>query len=162
MTRIATEKARHAPDLPLSTPLRLVHDRWLREVRNNLTPATLPSGSTIWERWGAVRYLADEFNFHFGCECSLVDQLHDRLEPGVAARLVAEREALEQIRAELDVLGRRHGTAGSVSVLARALIDRLSLWCAEIEAATRGLAVGELDQQTLELLAQLEAAPVMA
>lgn len=159
MTATATQHQSHAPVLPLSAVLRRVHDRWLQEVRAQLEPSTLSSTSTVWDRWGAARYLTDQFNYHFQTAGRLLDRLRDRLAPEAAARLMAEREALERIRDELGVLGRRQGTAAPVAVLARAMIGRLACWCADMEVATQALSVGELDQEVVDLLRGFEAAP---
>lgn len=143
----------------LAARLRRVHDRWLREVRTQLEPVALASTSSVWDRWGAARYLADQFNYHFHTAGTLLHQLRPHLAPAAAERLAADRDALERMRDELSVLGRRQGTAAPVAVLARALLERLARWCADLESATQGLSAEELEQEVRDLLARFETAP---
>jgi hypothetical protein len=146
--------------MPLAEALRPMHERWLREAKSNLAPAGPGGESTIWTRWGAVRYLADQFNYHYGWESRLLDQIAPQLPAGTAARLLAEREVLDQLRAQLDVIGRRQGTAAPMAALAQAFIERLSSWCAELEQETAHLQLGDLEDEALETLALLEMAPL--
>ncbi|HEU4647696.1 MAG TPA: hypothetical protein VFS33_01455 [Gemmatimonadales bacterium] len=159
MTGTASPSRPSAPALPLAARLRRVHDRWLREVGAQLEPVTVASTSSVWDRWGAARYLADQFNYHFHTAGMLLQQLGPKLASAVVARLAAERAALERMRDELSVLGRRQGTAAPMAVLARALIERLTRWCADLETATDDLAADELEDEARVLLARFEAAP---
>jgi hypothetical protein len=110
----------------------------------------------FWERWGAVRYLADEFEARFRAECALVDSLEPLLDASSVGRLANARKALESTRAELMALGRRRGTAGPVAILARRFLDQLEYWCAGIELATSRLICSDLSEERRQAVAHLE------
>jgi hypothetical protein len=148
--------ALHAPPAePLSAVLSPIHDCWVERVDRFLTPATVTRAG-FWERWGAVRYLADEFEARFRAQCALVDSLEPLLDASSLGRLTTARKALESTRAELIARGRRRGTAGPVAILARRFIDQLEYWCAGIELATSHLIRSDLSEESRQAVAHLE------
>ena len=140
---------------PLSAILSPIHDCWVERVARFLAPAMMTRAS-FWERWGAVRYLADEFEARFRAQCALVDSLEPLLHASSVGRLASARKALESTRAELIARGRRRGTAGPVAVLARRFLDQLECWCAGIELATSRLICSDLSEESRQALAHLE------
>ena len=132
-------------DQPLDAVLRAIHDRWTKEARRFLEP-TLEADADYWIRWGAVRYLADDFRNQFGWERDLVEELRPFLEPDQALRLAHETEGVARLALELDRIGRRRGTAEEFAAGTRALLVQLALWCAELELAAGALTRDDLPQ----------------
>lgn len=148
--------ARDAPPAdPLNAILSPIHDCWVERVARFLAPA-MSTRTSFWDRWGAVRYLADEFEARFRAQCALVDSLEPLLDASVLGRLATARRALESTRAELIALGRRRGTAGPVAVLARQFLDQLEYWCAGFELATSHITHRDLSEEGRQGVAHLE------
>jgi hypothetical protein len=141
----------------VTTALSLVHDQWMERIARLLAPATSPR-ATFWERWGAVRFLSDQFEDRFRLEAELAETLAERLAPSVRIRLRAARMALERARGDLMAAGRRRGTAVEVALLVRRFLDQTRRWCATLELAARGLAADELTPESRTLLARLRTA----
>ena len=139
----------------LTTTLTRSHDQWMERIARVLAPATFPHAS-FWDRWGAVRFLADEYEIHFRMESELVESLGDRLTPSARARLTAAARAVGQTRAELIAAGRRRGTGPEVALLARRFLDQARRWCATLEMATATLSASELSAWSRAILARLE------
>ena len=148
--------ALHAPPAEaLSAILSPIHDCWVERVARFLAPAMMTRAS-FWERWSAVRYLADKFERRFRAQCALVDSLEPLLEASALGRLAATGKALQSTRAELIALGRRRGTAGPVAVRARRFLDQLECWCAGFELATSHLTPRDLSEESRQAVAHLE------
>jgi hypothetical protein len=145
-----------APDT-LESLLSPIHDKWIEQVGALLAPAMVPHAN-FWERWGAVRYLIDRFEDRFRLECALVDSLGGWLSRSEVVRLSTIRAALERIRSDLIVLGRRRGTAMVVAAFAREILDQAKLWCVELELTTRNLRRDDLTEESERLLERLETA----
>jgi hypothetical protein len=141
----------------LDSLLSPIHDRWVEQVGQVLAPVMVPQAK-FWERWGAVRYLIDQFEDRFRLECALVDSLAGRLTPTAVVRLSTIRATLERTRTDLIPLGRRRGTAMIVSAFAQKIFDQVKLWCAELEFATRRLRQDDLTEESERLLEHLEIA----
>lgn len=150
------------PALPreetLATALRPVHNAWLRTARRFLEP-TLEYGADLWARWAAVRYLSDGFRQQYRMERGLVEQLVPLLRIDVGDRLLREGDRVFLLRLELDRIGRRRGTAAAFGACARELLERVGLWCADIELASHGIGRDALPPEASDLLAQLDDAP---
>jgi hypothetical protein len=71
----------------------------------------------------------------------------------LAETLLLKAEPIEQLLQELDRTGRRRGTAQTVSVAARLLLDSLRAWCADIEAAAGEIDSSELPEEVQKGLA---------
>lgn len=136
----------------LGPVLRAAHKIWIAETDLYLTPISAPEAS-FWERWTAVRYLADDFVAQYRRECTLLDELRAFLPSEVAETLLEQGGRIEQLQQELDRLGRRRGTAQTVSVAARLLLDSVRTWCADIEAAARHIDRSELPEEAQRVLA---------
>lgn len=141
---------------PLDQALRGIHDAWVHEARCFLEPAMAPAAD-FWTRWATVRYLDDEFRDRYDLERDLLAELRPFLAPVAAERLAREGDRVFQLRLELDRVGRRRGTAAEVADGARALLDQLVLWLAEVEQGTAGLTRDTLAPEATNLLAHLEA-----
>ncbi len=158
----------YAADMTPSTPrsddsvetvLHRIHDAWLADAHRFLGP-TLEPTTDQWTRWGAVRYLADDFREQYGWERLLLDELRPFVLPRAAAQLVRQADQLSRLHLELDRIGRRRGTAEEFAEGARYLLEQLALWCAELELAGRGITVDMLAPEALRILDHLNAVAV--
>jgi hypothetical protein len=141
----------------VSAVLGPIHDRWTEEVKWFLSPATDVQAG-FWSRWGAARFLGDQFHSRFQLECSLVTELEALIGPEASARLSAAREKVERTCAELMAVGRRRGVAEPTADLARRFIGDLGSWWVELELATEHLPSGDLPPSAAHLLGRLEVA----
>lgn len=142
---------------PLEAILRPIHEGWIKDARRYLDPALNP-GAEFWDRWAVVRYLSDDFLDRFRWEHALVYELRQYLAADAAERLEREGARLARLRLELDRVGRRRGTAAEVAATIWDLLEQLSVWCAEIEAAARRIPLETLTAEGATLLAHLETA----
>ncbi|HEU5042402.1 MAG TPA: hypothetical protein VFT84_16360, partial [Gemmatimonadales bacterium] len=147
--RIASEQ--------VTTILAQVHDQWVERIGELLAPATLQT-SSFWDRWGAVRFLADQFEDRFRLECELAECLSGRLSPTCRARLAATRTGLDRTREALMEAGRRQGSAPQVVLLARRLLDQVRRWCVTLELAATGVDREDLSPRAREVLGRLRTA----
>jgi hypothetical protein len=139
----------------LESTLRAAHEVWINEASSYLMPVIAPEAG-FWERWTAVRYLADQFQAQFERERALLDELRPFLPPEVVERLNDLARRLAERQQQLDRIGRRRGTARTVAVAARALLQDLKTWCAELEATAGRLSRDLLPESATRLLADLE------
>lgn len=157
MTATLTPQVERADTPAVTTTLSLVHDQWMERIARLLAPAMSPR-ATFWERWGAVRFLSDQFEDRFRLEAELAENLGELLTPSVRVRLRGARVALERSRGDLMAVGRRRGTGAQVALLARRFLDQARRWCATLELATAGLDAGDLPVESRTLLARLRTA----
>jgi hypothetical protein len=141
---------------PLDAVLRPAHHAWIREVEVFLQPAETGEAD-FWTRLGAVRYLSDDFRERYHLEGRLLDELRVFLAPEIMQRLAHQGDRVRRERLALDRIGRRRGTAEEVALGVRRLLDQLRTWLAEIEAAVAGLRTGDLPDDSLTVLAHLQA-----
>jgi hypothetical protein len=141
----------------LGALLAPVHARWLDQVRRNVLPAC-SSRAGFWPRWGAVRYLADQFGQDYRLEAELVEAVIGTLDVRVAGRLVSDREALETLWNDLDRIGRRRGTGTTTAAIAGAFLLTLTRWCGELERALSSIPLEELPPQAAALAERLRRA----
>jgi hypothetical protein len=139
----------------LGPVLDAAHKVWIAETDGYLNPIILRE-APFWERWTAVRYLADEFMAQYRRERALLEELRPFLPGGVAQTLLDEGDGIEQLQQELDRIGRRRGTAQPVSRAARLLRDAVRAWCANIESAAREIDRSELPEEARRVLASFE------
>jgi hypothetical protein len=118
----------------LGPVLRRAHEIWVEHSDSFLTPVMAPEAS-FWERWTAVRFLADEFAAQLGRECALLEELRAFLPAGVTDQLLQDGERIGQLQEYMDRVGRRWGTGQTVAATARQLLDSVRAWCADVEAA---------------------------
>lgn len=157
---IAPPRARNSvprPSYPLDAVLSPLHDHWIERLAQTLAPTMVPRAS-FWERWGVTRFLTDQFESRFALESEFAESLAGLMDPTARARLEAGRAEIDRIRTRLVAAGRRRGTAGPVAILARQLIEQTRLWCAELETATRRIALDAMPEDSRELLHRLRAA----
>jgi hypothetical protein len=134
---------------------RAAHEIWIRETDSFLAPVVVP-GAPFWDRWTAVRYMADQFLGQYQRELSLVNELRPFLPAQTGESLTRDGERIGELLGELDRVGRRRGTAHTVAVFARRLLDSLRLWCADIEAAAWRVPRDVLPEEGARLAADLE------
>ncbi len=128
-----------------------IHDRWLNEIRRFLDPAT-SSTAGFWDRWTAIRYLADQFRDHFKLERALLVSVASLLPAADARRLTGQASEVERMLSGLDCVGRRRGTGQVVAEEAHRLIEEIAVWCAELELATSGLRCDALPAEASRVL----------
>lgn len=155
MTAVQQSPARSDGDGVLAPVLRAAHKIWIRETTLYLWPVFVQE-APFWERWTAVRYIADEFLRQFRLERAFVDELRPFLPPDIADSLTRDGERIGRLQGELDRVGRRRGTAHTVSVISRRLLHLLRSWCADIEAAAGRIPRGLLPPEGNRLVADLE------
>src|SRR5512132_3650450 len=109
MTAVPDLSVRFPREGPLAPVLRATHETWLREVTDFLLPITR-RGASFWERWTAVRYLADQFSGQYRRECALVHELRPFLPPDIGERLVRQGQRIGELQEAIDELGRKRGT----------------------------------------------------
>jgi hypothetical protein len=141
----------------LGALLAPVHARWLEQVRRNVLPAC-SSRAGFWPRWGAVRYLADQFAQDYRLEAELLEAVIGSLDVRVAGRLVSDREALETLRGDLDRIGRRRGTGTTTAAIAGAFLLTLTRWCTDLERALSSIPLEELPPRAAALAERLRQA----
>jgi hypothetical protein len=134
-----------------------IHKSWIRQVTSFLTPATDPR-SDSWSRWGAARFLGDQFGDRFRLECAFADALESLISPHAAARLAATREDIERTRDGLAEAGRRRDAAEHTATLARRFVEALARWCVELELASEHLLPAQLPLTARRLLTRLRLA----
>lgn len=155
MTAVHDSSATHHENENLAPVLRAAHETWIRETSGFLSPIIV-SDAPFWNRWTAVRYLADQFQAQYGRERALVDELRPFLQPDIADRLTQDGERIGRLQRKLDRVGRRRGTAQTVSVVSRELLRLLRSWCGEIEAAAGQIPRDLLPQEGNRLVAEFE------
>lgn len=116
------------------------HDRWMSEADKIIGPVTEPD-ATFLQRWAAVRYLWDELPVRLQLEQELLDELHPFIPAEIRERLSMQLDRLHHLHRDLDGLAHRTGTARELARTARALLEALRLWYAEIE-----FGVGEVER----------------
>jgi hypothetical protein len=141
----------------ISQRLRAAHGIWLREIEALLSPLTVETG--FWERWTAVRCLADQFVTQHTREQTLLKELRPFLSSVQADRLQRGGKRVIELQQRLDQIGRKRGTAREVSVLAWHLMDAVHTWCFDIEAAVQDVPSDRLTDEGQRLLPHLELYP---
>ena len=155
MTAVQQSSAEFAEDGILAPVLRDAHKTWIRDTTLYLWPVFVQE-APFWERWTAVRYIADEFLRQYHLERAFVDELRPFLPPHIADSLTRDGERIGRLQRELDRVGRRRGTAHTVSVISRRLLHLLRSWCADMEAAAGRIPRGLLPLEGNRLVADLE------
>jgi len=144
----------HEEDI-LAPVLHAAHEIWIRETSRFLLPILVPE-APFWNRWTAVRYLADQFLEQYRRERALLDEVRPFLPPDIAERLTQDGERIGRLQCELDRVGRRRGTAHMVSGVSRELLQLLRAWCADIEEAAGQIPQDLLPEEGNRLVAELE------
>ena len=138
----------------VAATLRPIHSRWMNETLRGLAPVLSPSAD-FWSGWSAVRYLNDQFDWQYRCQRTLVAAIMPLLRPANALLLGARTETLDEVRHDLDRLGRRQGMTAVTAALAYGFLSHLRAWFAMIQRVTRGLTANELSSQGRRAIAQL-------
>lgn len=146
---------------PVGAILAPIHDRWAGKVRSFLVPAT-DIRAEFWSRWGAARFLGDEFDRRFRLEGAFADELEPLIAPEAAARLDAARTEVERTRAALMEIGRRRGMATLTAGLAHRFMEGLGRWWGALESATAQLDPRDLPAEAGSLLDRLQSADTLA
>jgi hypothetical protein len=155
MTAHQLEPITPAEDQSLARVLRAAHEIWIRETTLFLSPATKEDAG-FWERWTAVRYLADQFQGPFHRARAMADEMRPFLPTETGDRLSGEGERIAQLGQALDKVGRRRGTARTVAVASREFLQTLRQWCSDIELAAQQIPREELPEEGARLVTELE------
>ncbi len=139
----------------IARTLRAAHEIWLRETHESLAPLLAPQAG-FWERWTAVRYLADQFLTQYSREWALLATMQPFIPPHRTDELQRNGKRIAEVQRLLDQIGRRRGTGLLVSGLARKLFEALRRWCADLEAAAWEISRGQLPTEGHRLLTELE------
>jgi hypothetical protein len=119
--------------------------------------ATLSPAADFWSGWSAVRYLNDRFDWQYRCQRILVAAIMPLLPAADARVLRATTDALEEVRYDLDRVGRWRNMTAVTGALTYAFLKLLNAWFAEIRRVTQGLTDAELSPEGRRALTQLKA-----
>jgi hypothetical protein len=155
MTAVQPSSVRRHEDDILAPVLRAAHRIWIRETNRFLLPIIVRE-APFWERWTAVRYLADQFLGQYHRQRTLVEELRPFLPLDTAERLIQDGERIGRLQCELDLVGRRRGTGHTVSVISRELLRLLRSWCADVEEAAGAIPRDSLPEEGAKLVADFE------
>src|SRR5687767_15055561 len=108
------------------------HDRSMAQCDWMLGPVMDPD-ATFLPRWGALRFVTEQLQERCGQEEKLLDELEDRLSPGMRDRIRQQSEEVDRLRQAVERLARGRCTARDLAHAAQDLIQGLRLWFAEIE-----------------------------
>jgi hypothetical protein len=146
---------------PLAEVLGPIHERWIDEARRCLSPASRGRAG-LWDYWGLVRYLDDQFLVQYHRERALVEEMQPYLPSDEVKRLRLGAFEISTLRREAGKWGRRPGAAVQMAAVVRRLLERLPLWCAEIELAATRISRLSLGPEGARLLRQMEATSLAA
>lgn len=135
------------------------HDRWMAEADKIIGPVTEPD-ATFFQRWAAVRYLWDELPGRLELEQELLDELHPFIPAEIRERLSMQLDRLHHLHRDLDGLAHRTGTARELARTARALLEALRLWYAEIEFGVGEVEPADIGYAATSLLERLTGTPL--
>ena len=139
----------------VAATLRPIHSRWMTETMRGLA-ATLSPNADFWSGWSAVRYLNDRFDWQYRCQRILVAAIMPLLPPADARVLRATTDALEEVRYDLDRVGRWRNMTAVTGGLTYRFLKLLNAWFVEIQRVTQGLTDAELSPEGRRALTQLE------
>ena len=158
-SRVALDAVRPASRqvLPtLAATLRPIHTRWMTETMRALASALSPDAD-FWSGWSAVRYLNDRFDWQYRCQRILVAAIIPLLPPDARA-LRATTDSLEEVRRDLDRVGRWRNMTAVTGALAYRFLKLLNAWFVHIQRVTRSVTDAELSAEGRRALTQLEVA----
>lgn len=135
-----------------------IHSRWMAETMRGFA-AVLSPDADFWSGWSAVRYLNDRFDWQYRSQRLLVAALTPLLPPADARAIRAITDALEEVRYDLDRVGRWRNMTALMGGLAYRFLKLLNAWFVEIQRVTQGVTDAELSPEGRRALTQLEATP---
>ena len=156
--RVAVDPVRPASRQVVPTvaaTLRPIHSRWMTETMRGLAAALSPDAD-FWSGWSAVRYLNDRFDWQYRCQRTLVAAIMPLLPLADARVLCATTDALEEVRYDLDRVGRWRNMTAVTGGLTYRFLKLLNAWVVEIQRVTQGLTDAELSPEGRRALTQLE------
>jgi hypothetical protein len=118
--------------------------------------AALSPDANFWSGWSAVRYLNDQFDRQYRRQRVLVTAIMPLLSPADARVLRATTDALEEVRYDLDRVGRWRNMTAVTGGLAYRFLKLLNAWFVEIQRVTQSLTDAELSPEGRRALAQLK------
>ena len=139
----------------VAATLRPIHSRWMTETMRGLAAALSPDAD-FWSGWSAVRYLNDRFDRQYRCQRTLVAAIMPVLPPADARVLCATTDALEEVRYDLDRVGRWRNMTAVTGGLTYRFLKLLNAWVVEIQRVTQDLTDAELSPEGRRALTQLE------
>jgi hypothetical protein len=127
----------------------------MTETMRGLAAAVSPDAD-FWSGWGAVRYLNDRFDGQYRWQRILGAAIMPLLPPTDARVLRAITDALEEVRYDLDRVGRWRNMTAVTGALAYRFLKLLNAWFVEIQRVTQGLTDAQLSPESRRALTQLE------
>jgi hypothetical protein len=141
-------------ELMLESTLATAHDRWMAEVHQVLLPVARPD-ATFWERWDAIRFLAERFPDRLGLERALGTALRPWISSEDAARLECQGARLVELHRECNRLAQERGMARDLAKRTGELLEAVRLWCAEFELAARHITESDVDEEVMRILGRM-------
>jgi hypothetical protein len=138
----------------VAASLRPIHSRWMTETMRELA-SILSSDADFWDGWSAVRYLNDQFDWQYRWQRIFVTAILPLLRPANARVLLATTETLEEVRYDLDRVGRWRDMTVVTRALAYRFVKLLNVWFVEIQRVTQGLSDEGLSSEARRALTQL-------
>ena len=155
---VVSPHARAARDT-LDSILSGIHDRWMAEADRIIGPVT-ERDATFMQRWAAVRYVWNELPARLQLEQELLKELHPFIPAEIWERLSMQLDRLHHLHRDLDGLAHRTGTARELARTARAMLEALRLWYAEIELALGEIERADMGYAATSVLERLTSSPV--
>jgi hypothetical protein len=139
----------------VAATLRPIHSRWMTETMRGVAAALSPDAN-FWSGWSAVRYLNDRFERQYRWQRVLVTAIMPLLSPADARVLRATTDALEEVRYDLDHVGRWRNMTAVTGGLTYRFLKFLNAWFEQIQRVTQGLTDAELSPEGRRALVQLK------
>lgn len=130
------------------------HQRWLPAVEAAVHPALLGT-STLWDRWGAARYLEERLAPRLEQELALA-RLLPELPRQDLEHIESDYARLEQLRAGIEAAGSRHHTGGLIMTVLEQYLGVLTGWWVDLEQATARISLAALPAAAVGVLRDLE------
>jgi hypothetical protein len=129
----------------------------MRETTRGLA-ATLSPGADFWSGWSAVRYLRARFDWRYRWQRILLADIMPMLPAGEAGALRAKTDSLEEVRMDLERVGRWRNMTPVTGGLAYRFLKLLHAWLVQIQRATEGVTDADLSPEGRRALTKLELA----
>jgi hypothetical protein len=152
---VELDAARAASQATIAATLRPIHSRWMGETTRGLAAALSP-GANFWSGWSAVRYLHARFDWRYRWQRILLADILPMLPVGEARALRATTDSLEEVRMDLDRVGRWRNMTAVTGALAYRFLKLLHAWFVQIQRATEGMTDAELSPEGRRALTKLE------
>jgi hypothetical protein len=155
--RVALHAARDSSQATIAATLRPIHSRWMGETTHGIA-AVLSPGANFWSGWSAVRYLHARFDWRYRWQRILLADIMPMLPANEARALSATTDSLEEVRRDLERVGRWRNMTAVTGALAYRFLKLLDAWFVQIQRVTEGVTDAELSPEGRRALTKLELA----